>query len=66
MKNQYREVDCLKRGGLGQFAYLSIFQGGFGKKEGDSVFEGVGGGLIPQCIPCHPKTNSCHPRHAWS
>ena len=36
MKNQYRRGNCLKGGGLG-------------KKEGGGVFEGRGGGLIPQC-----------------
>ena len=38
MKNQHIGGDCLKGGGLGQFADL---RGGLGKKEGGSVFEGL-------------------------
>ena len=37
-KNQYRGEDCLKRGGLWQFA--DLMGGGIGKEEG-GVFEGV-------------------------
>ena len=38
-KNWYRGGDCLKRGGLGQFADLKE---GLGKKDGGGVFEGGG------------------------
>ena len=41
-KNQYRGRDCLKTGGLGQFANL---RRGIGKEE-EGVFKGE---LIPQC-----------------
>ena len=40
---QYRGEDCLKKGGLGQFADL---RGGLARKRGG------GGELIPKCTQC--------------
>ena len=45
-KNLYIGGNCLKRGGLGQFADLRRKGGGPRQKRGGGVFEG---GLIPQC-----------------
>ena len=39
IKKQYRVGDCLKMGGLGQFANLRV---GLGKKEGGGCFWGGG------------------------
>ena len=47
-ENQYNGGNCLKRGGLGQFADLRGGEGGAWRKRGGDTFEG-GGELIPRC-----------------